>query len=498
MQRVAGGVSAVGALHAAAGSVPEAASHPNLIFLLADQLGRNHCGYAGADKASTPNIDLLADEGMDFRNAVSTMPVCSAFRASFLTGRYPTSTGMVINELRMNPNQECLGHVLTRAGYATGYIGKWHLYANHLGNHFDPANSFVPPGPDRLGFDGYWAAYNFHHDYFGAYYHRDSAEKIFFDKDVYEPDGQTDLALNFIKEASARTRPFALFLSFGTPHDPWHANNIPGEYLDPFKDIAFPNPPNYQEKNDPYSDDWGRFKGNERSQLENWRRIYYGMTANLDHNVGRILACLDASGQRENTLVVFTSDHGEMFGAHGRRNKNIFYEEAARVPFIMNKPGVIPAHALSDACLGTVDIMPTLLGALGLPIPNTVEGSDLSAIALGKDCKKPEAALLQNTGACAAWENGHEWRAARDKQYTYARYRQDGREFLFDNSDDPYQMNNLASDTRHQETVERLRSFMESRMAAINDTNEECTWYRDHWTDNRCIIAAARGHFDAS
>lgn len=496
MQNMAGGFIAAGALNATAERLSEVPSRPNLVFLLADQLGRNHCGFSGTREARTPTIDRLAGEGVEFRNAVSTMPVCSAYRASLLTGRYPTSTGMVINELRFNPNQECLGHLLTQAGYDTGYIGKWHLYANQLGNHHDPRNSFVPPGPHRLGFDGYWAAYNFHHNYYGAYYHRDSAEKVFFDKEVYEPDGQTDLALNFIKEAKGNTKPFALFLSFGTPHDPWHTENVPENFLEPFKDVPFPNPPNYQEENDPYSDAWGRFKIDERNRLEQWRRVYYGMTANLDWNIRRILDTLDASGQRDNTLVVFTSDHGEMFGAHGRRAKNIFYDEAARVPFVMNHPGIIQGDTVTDACLGTVDILPTLLGLLGLSIPEGVEGTDLSAAAMGMACSQPEAALLQNTGACAAWENGHEWRAARDKRYTYARYRRDGREFLFDNNEDPCQLNDLASEKRYEETLERLRSFTRAKMAAINDTNEECTWYRDHWTENRCIIAAARGHFE--
>lgn len=92
------------------------------------------------------------------------MPVCAAYRASLLTGKYTTSTGMVINELRIQTTHDCFGHVLTRGGYQTGYIGKWHLYANVLGNHENPHNSFTPPGPDRLGFDGYWASYGFHHD----------------------------------------------------------------------------------------------------------------------------------------------------------------------------------------------------------------------------------------------------------------------------------------------------------------------------------------------
>ena len=127
---------------------------------------------------------------------------------------------MVINELRLNPNHECLGHVLTRAGYDTSWIGKWHLYANEWGNHEEPRNSYTPPGPHRLGFDGYWAAYGFHHEYYRGYYHTDSPEKI--PVEGYEPDVQTDLAIERIRACFRGDKPFALFLSVGTPHDPWN------------------------------------------------------------------------------------------------------------------------------------------------------------------------------------------------------------------------------------------------------------------------------------
>jgi len=134
---------------------------------------------------------------------------------------------MVINELRMNTNHTCLAHCLTQVGYDTGYIGKWHLYANQLGNHDDPKNSFTPPGPHRLGFDGYWAAFGFHHTYYNCYYHTESPEKIYFDKGVYEPDGQTDLAIDFIKMTKGNEKPFFLVLSIGTPHSPWRPENVP-------------------------------------------------------------------------------------------------------------------------------------------------------------------------------------------------------------------------------------------------------------------------------
>lgn len=475
------------------GSVTKA-KRPNLIYLFADQLRYLSVGYAGDEKARTPNLDRLASQGVNFCNAVSTMPVCAAYRASLFTGKYPTTTGMVINELRMNTNHECFGHSLTRAGYETGYIGKWHLYANQLGHHYEVKNSFVPPGPDRLGFDGYWAAYNFHHNYYNAYYHTDSPEKIFYDKGVYEPDAQTELAVDFLAGAAGKKRPFALFVSWGTPHDPWQRDNVPEKYVDMFKDVKFPNPSNYTAENDKYADNWGRLSPEQRKSLAQWRRFYYAMTANLDWNVGRLLKAVEKAGVSDNTIIVFTSDHGEMFGAHGRRAKNIFYEEAARIPFLVRWPEHIPAGTVSDVCLGTVDIMPTILSLMEVAVPRDVEGMDLSHCALGKKGPEPEAAFLQNTGACAAWKNGHEWRALRDKRYTYAKYRVDGAELLFDNESDPYQMKNLAGERRHRDTIARFRKMLAEKMKLLNDNFEQCTWYRDNWTDgNRIILRGAKG-----
>src|SRR5262249_31068228 len=160
---------------------------------------------------------------------------------------------------------------------------------------------------------------------------------------------------------------------------------------------------------------------------------------NIDWNVGRLMDAIDQAGLADNTIFVFTSDHGEMFGAHGRRAKYIFYEEAARVPFLIRWPGRIPAKQVSDALLGTPDIMPTLLSLLGLPIPSPVEGEDLSGHARGAASRAPDAAHLQGMGSTAAWTDGTEWRALRDHEYTYAIYRRDGRELLFRHRADPYQ-----------------------------------------------------------
>lgn len=473
---------------------------PNIIYIMVDQLRYKSCGYAGDEKAVTPNIDRFCLEGVNFRQTVSSMPVCSAYRASLFTGKYTTSTGMVINELRMNPNHTCLGHVLTAAGYQTGYIGKWHLYANQLGHHNDPKNSFVPRGPDRLGFDGYWAAYNFHHDYYGSYYHTESPEKIYYGDGVYEPDAQTDLAVNYIEQAVKKEKPFALVVSYGPPHDPWKKDNVPQKYYDMFKDVKFPPPPGYSDEVDPYGDNWSNTRKSP-ALLDEWMRCYYAMTANLDWNIGRIMDTLKKTGIDEDTLVVFTSDHGEMFGAHGRMKKNIFYEEAARVPFLMRYRGTIPSGLVSDACFNTVDIMPTILGLSGLAdkIPNDVEGMDLSHLALGKTGDEPQAAFLMNTGAVALWEDGHEWRAMRNKKFTYAVFRGGGKlnlpkkELFFDNINDPYQMKNLINDAKYITVVENFRAMLKAKMNQLNDTFAASTWYRDNWIKDRIILRSAKG-----
>ncbi len=208
-------------------------------------------------------------------------------------------------------------------------------------------------------------------------------------------------------------------------------------------------------------------------------------------SLGRLLAAVDQAGLREKTLFIFTSDHGEMFGAQGRRAKNIFYEEAVRVPFVVRWPGHVPVGAVSDALLNTPDIMPTTLAMLDLPIPEAVEGVDLSHCAFGKTGPEPEAAFMQGMGCTAAWEDGHEWRALRSKQYTYATYLADGSELLFDHQANPYKRQNLVQDPGHADTLNQFRRMLKARMADLNDTFETCTWYRDHWTENREILRTA-------
>ena len=467
---------------------------PNLIYVFADQLRADCLSCTGSRHARTPNLDRFAGQSVSFTNAVSSTPVCAAYRASLFTGKHTSSTGMVVNELRINPGHQCLGHVLTEGGYETAYIGKWHLWANDS-NHRLMENHFVPPGPYRLGFDGYWAAYNFWHRYNEAFYFEDTADRI--DVPGYEPDYQTDLAVHQLRRLAGRPDPFALFLSYGTVHDPWSRDNVPEEWLRLFADVRFDLPETWSDTPDPYMD---RFTEPEpwlevfKPRIPDYLRVYHAMLANLDYNLGRLFTAIDEAGIADDTIVVFTSDHGEMMGAHGRIQKLTFYEEACRVPFFVRWPRELPAGAQADACLGTPDIMPTLLGLADLPIPETVEGADLSAVARDGSGGGPEATLMQGMGHTFRWIDGFEWRAARDRRHTYARYRVDGKELLFDNREDPLQTTNRIDDPGYAKAADPLRRFVDRKMAELGDGFEACTWYRDHWVDeNRNILRGARG-----
>ncbi len=456
--------------------------------MFADQLRRASCGYAGDHWARTPNIDALAASGISFRNAVSGHPVCAAYRASLMTGKYTSSTGMVINTIRMNPNHECFAHALNAGGYETAYIGKWHMWGTKRGDYYDPEYAYTPPGPYRLGFDGFWAAYNFLHNYYVADYYNDTPRPVRVHG--YEPDAQTDLAIEQIKRMQAGDKPFALFLSYGTPHDPWARVNVPEADYKTFEwtDFDVEPPENFMAPHDGHRTAWTHAGEDYPEAFPEIRRCYYAMTANLDWNMGRLLRAIDEAGLAEDTIVVFTSDHGEMFGAHSRAGKMIFYDEAARVPFLVRWGGHTPAGTETDVCLNTPDIMPTVLGMMDLPIPEAVEGMDLSGCALGCGGDEPEAAFMQGMAEVDGWNDGFEWRALRTKQHTYAIYRDDRSEKLFDNLADPFQMTNLIDDPAHADLAGQLRKHMADRMAALGDTFECATWYRKHWLDENFNI----------
>jgi len=494
-------ILAAAAIVPAKANAQDETTRPNIVFVFADQLRADTLGYAGDEKAITPNLDKFADQAVRFTNAVSVMPVCAAYRASLITGKYPSSTGMVINEINMNPNHRTIAHVLADAGYDLGYVGKWHLNDQH--------GRPTPKGPERMGFDGFWAAYGFNHQSYRSYYFTDGADGELKRVDLsgkYGPAEFTTVAMDYMDRAAKGNKPFAVFLSWNPPHDPWIQKNVPKENYAKFKDVEFPLPENFKPIADAYMDryPWLAFDRERKWKekfldggLQECLRCYYGMVNNLDEQFGRIIERLDKLGIAEDTIVVFTSDHGEMFGAQGRMYKLTFYDEAARIPLLIRYPKSVKGGT-SDACINTPDIMPTLLGLAGLgsEIPKGVEGADLSFILRGEDGQQPAAAFLQGMGHTYRWIDGFEWRALRDKRFTYAKYLRDGKELLFDRQNDPESKNNVVDEPSYKEDLERLRDRMTAKMKGLNDGFHPCSWYRDNWMHkNYSIKSAARGEF---
>lgn len=473
-------------------------NRPNLIFIITDQLRNDVFGCRGDSIALTPNIDRFKSESADYINAVAVTPVSAAARASLFTGKYTTSTGMVINELRINPNHKAFGHVLAENGYNTSYIGKWHLYGT-CSDHHDDDCAFIPRGPYRLGFDGEWKAYNFHHNNIDSYYYEDEKKKIYYGNNSYEPEEQFKMAINSIERLHKDSRPFALFLSVGVPHDPWTKENVPFRYYSRFNEEQFSLPLNWSDIPDKYMDrnrDPEKWVNYWKKNIPSMKHVYYSMVSSIDDYMGELMDKIESLGLDENTIVVFFSDHGEMFGENGRIFKMTFYDSAAKVPFMIRWKGHIVPGKEIDVCLNTPDIMPTLLGMMDLPIPDEVEGLDLSQPAFGNSCEEPEFAFMQGMGHTFQWKDGYEWRAVRDKRYTYAKYLVDGKELLFDNLLDPRQTRNLVGDDRYVEVLEEKRRQMSAKMIELNDGFHPCTWYRGRWVnENRCIFSSAKGLF---
>jgi len=432
---------------------------PNVVFVFADQLRSQALGCYGDKQALTPNIDKLATEGARFTNAISTWPVCSPFRAMLLTGRYPMSNGVVYNDLPIWDGQTCIADVLKTQGYETGYIGKWHL------------NGGIPdnlPGR-RLGFE-HWEPAQV--PMFGT-----SADG----KQTWRPEVQTDLAVKYI--TSNKDKPFCLFVSWNPPHNPYIA---PDRYMKLFPKTQIEFRPNVAERAlvDEQLKKHPMQAGSEKNRAD-WRKIidtdselrgilsgYYAATHGIDACVGRIMKTLDDLGIADDTILVFSSDHGDLIGSHRMCLKQEPFEESIGIPFVVRYPRMIPKGTVTDGLLSPIDMMPTLLGLAGAPIPSSVEGISLADAALGKRSDQQDAVLLmkmQPGGGPWVINAATPWRGVRTKTHTYARLEDGGPWILYDNKSDPYQMKNLVNDPAHKKLQDEMEAKMQTLLKKAHD-----------------------------
>ena len=394
------------------------ASKPNIVFLLADQLRNCSVGYSGNTQVITPNIDKLAEQGIRFSNCISNRTLCTPYRAMLMTGRYSHSTGTFDNHLLLDTNEICIAEVLRANGYACGYLGKWHLDGI---KKFD----FIPPGHLRQGWDDLWAAYNYGDIHSAQKYLSGNSREV---KTMpgHSADGFTDLALAFIDEHRGK-QPFALVVAWGPPHTPYL--DAPNEWLNMYKRDQILLRPNF---------------GFDDELLYKKRTLgYYALTTNIDWNVSRIIKRLDEYGLAENTIIVFTSDHGAMLGSQGHDFKQRPWQESINVPLVIRYPKVLQANKTSDLLFSAPDFMPTLLGLAGIPIPAIVDGIDHSGFLRGNTNEEPESAYIYNPKPFNAGNSIPPWEGIVTKRHTYV-IADTGQWLLYDDLDDPYQMRNLV------------------------------------------------------
>lgn len=390
---------------------------------------------------NTPNFDSIAADGALFTHAFSTTPVCSPYRTGLQTGRYSHSTGF-----KLQRDETTLPQVLKRQGYATGYVGKWHMTpvsAQGAGGQV--------PAEFRSGWD-FFAGLEVSHDYFDTnIYVNDEPEPRPIPG--YESAAQTDLAIEFIERN--RDRPFLLMLSWGPPHNPYEPP-VEHDVDEPEQVPIRPNVP-----------------AERAEEARHTIARYYGQVTSLDEQMGRLLKSLDDAGAAENTIVCFTSDHGDMLHSQGQLLKRRPWDESARVPFVMRWPAQLRAGTTHEFPFGSVNLMPTLLGFVGAPIPDRVQGEDLSRQILGGGGEPPSEVLLEQTQP-GNTPHYAQWRALRTRRWLYAEsgHSETPQWLLYDAELDPFQLENLVDSEQHSRVLTELKAQLAEWRARTADTTD--------------------------
>jgi len=472
---------------------------PNLLYVFPDQMRMHAMGFwkkpgfdnllrTETDPVHTPNIDRLAEEGVVFTQATSTHPVCSPHRAMLMSGMYPSRNGVENLNCKRERTQglhhhiQCFTDVLAKVGYETAYVGKVHwertepLFdqrfnyvgtteppGGHYANNYD---TYIPPGRGRHS-NRFWFQ-QFKDSHFNALTYSNRPELVNGNKDgqPYRPrrfstEVEADVIIQYLENKQGQRepgKPFSIFWAPNPPHNPYSSltdceRDIHDKYYRdmPLKQQVYrknirPRPASAQTRNDP----------------RRCTRIYFSLVTGVDRQLGRVLEALEKTGEADNTVVVFTSDHGEMLGSHGVMGKNYYEDESFLVPFVIRYPEKIKAHA-DDLLLGTVDIMPSVLGLMGLGgrIPDTVEGVNYArGIATGdySGCPRPKSALYLNMTR----------KGVRTDRYTYVVH-DDGRAEVVDNLKDPYQLEKLPPSAIPPADLAMLKQELGTRLALASD-----------------------------
>ncbi len=438
------GCGAVAAVAASCATLRGArARPPNVVFAFSDEHRWQSMASSEMPEVHTPAMAQLASEGVEFTHCISNYPVCSPYRAILMSGRWPYQQGVIDNNIPLAADAGMLGTAFKAAGYDTAYVGKWHLGGTR-------AESF--------GFDRslIWTATGKHWDR-SSYHPREGA---LVTPKGYNASLMTDQALEFIGER--RTQPFFLMLSWNPPH---------ASFLDPpeEKKRLYPEGSLSWRKNVDLRAAQGQAPDNQIWNQNSWPYYqgYHAHVSAIDDELARLMAALDELALTEDTILIYTSDHGTMLGSHGVGSKRQPYEESIRVPCIFRWPGQIPRGRKVDALLGAADMMPTLCGAAGVAAPASCVGQDFSPWLRGAHGPDPEAQLIMHIAKDhASGGQSHPapiFRGLRTMRYTYAVY-PDRPWCLFDNERDSAQLVNLVNEpgtaALRSDLTARLRSLL--------------------------------------
>ena len=491
---------------ALAGCVKAEEQKPNIIYVFPDQFRNqamafwNEPGYAEhigwtADPVRTPRLDGFADESIVFSRAVSNCPLSSPYRGIFLSGMYPEQNGITLNCMAERPESSlrgdaiCISDVLNANGYSCGYIGKLHAdfptpndpaNPGHYVSDRNPEWDAYTPVERRHGYT-YWYSYGTFDEHKNPHYW--DTDGVRHDPHVWSVGHETDKAIEFLRNRNGERKkdaPFFLTIAYNPPHSPYESLDDCME-----EDYAL-----YQDMS--YSELYVRANADTTLTKADAARYYFANVTGVDREFGRILDELKALGLEKNTIVIFTSDHGETMCSQGTYDpKNSIYTESFNVPFMIRYPQKIRPR-VDSTLFSTIDIMPTLLAMTGLKTetPETAQGRDLSPAILenGEECNVPDAALYIRNVNGPKGDDGKvkgffpAARGIKTDRYTFeVAIRKDGslsQVLLFDDINDPYQLSPIDYKAE-PETFMMLLEKLREKLKEADDV-----WYRENRIEN--------------
>jgi arylsulfatase A-like enzyme/zinc transporter ZupT len=441
----------------------------NVLWICADDHAAYVIGAYGNRRVHTPNLDRLAAGGMRFDRAFCSSPVCTASRDSFITGRYPRTIGVTKLNTPLPQGETTLANALKDAGYDTAAIGKMHFNSNatygfdlrrDLGYHDEELTKRgkkpIPPG---VAVQPTWRPF------------RDPA-RIWLnasDLPIRAVDADMD-ATYFVEEtdrflSQPREKPFFLIVSFYEPHSPFC---FPVEDRGRFQPSTFPVPTVGPEDKDQIP---AVFRDLTPDEKQGIAAAYYTSVEFLDRKVGQVLAALEKSGQAQNTLVLYTADHGYLLGQHGRFEKHCSYEEAIRNPLFMRCPALIPSGKSTSALVEFVDIFPTVLDLCGIKVPVNVQGRSLVPLLEGRTKTHRTEVFVEYAPNEEAAIRDEDWKLIFERG---VQRRADGYDTglplpgrtirLYDLKNDPSEMHNVARLPQNAERVKHMLARLAEHM----------------------------------